>query len=51
MVDGSHSWLLADPEQFGEIITNDMRVAKAARELEAAAAKAAGGLLPSDSEP
>jgi pimeloyl-ACP methyl ester carboxylesterase len=41
VVDGSHSWLLADPEQFGEIITNDMRVAKAARELEAAAAKAA----------
>jgi hypothetical protein len=41
VVDGSHSWLLADPDQFGEIITNDMRVAKAARELEAAAAKAA----------
>jgi pimeloyl-ACP methyl ester carboxylesterase len=41
VVDGSHSWLLADPEQFGEIITNDMRVAKAARELEATAAKAA----------
>lgn len=41
VVDGSHSWLLADPEHFGEIITNDMRVAKAARELEAAAARAA----------
>jgi pimeloyl-ACP methyl ester carboxylesterase len=36
VVDGSHSWLLADPEHFGEIITNDVRVAKAARELELA---------------
>ncbi len=34
VVDGSHSWLLADPEHFGEVITNDVRVAKAARELE-----------------
>jgi pimeloyl-ACP methyl ester carboxylesterase len=34
VVDGSHSWLLADPEQFGEIITNDVRVAQAARDLE-----------------
>ena len=34
VVEGSHSWLLADPEQFGEIITNDVRVAQAARELE-----------------
>jgi pimeloyl-ACP methyl ester carboxylesterase len=37
VVEGSHSWLLADPDQFGEVITNDMRIAKAARELEAAA--------------
>lgn len=36
VVDGSHSWLLADPDQFGEIITNDVRVAQAARELELA---------------
>lgn len=35
VVDGSHSWLLADPEQFGEILTNDVNVAKAARQLEA----------------
>jgi pimeloyl-ACP methyl ester carboxylesterase len=35
VVDGSHSWLLADPAQFGEVITNDMNVAKAARDLEA----------------
>jgi pimeloyl-ACP methyl ester carboxylesterase len=34
VVDGSHSWLLADPRQFGEIITNDVKVAQAARELE-----------------
>lgn len=39
VVDGSHSWLLADPAQFGEIITNDVKVAQAARELEQQAAE------------
>ena len=34
VVEGSHSWLLADPQQFGEVITNDVRVARAARDLE-----------------
>ena len=34
VVEGSHSWLLADPQRFGEVITNDVRVAQAARELE-----------------
>jgi pimeloyl-ACP methyl ester carboxylesterase len=34
VVDGSHSWLLADPQAFGEVITNDVRVAQAARDLE-----------------
>jgi pimeloyl-ACP methyl ester carboxylesterase len=34
VVEGSHSWLLADPEHFGEVITNDVRVAQAARDLE-----------------
>lgn len=34
VVEGSHSWLLADPAQFGEIITNDVNVARMARELE-----------------
>ena len=34
VVEGSHSWLLADPQQFGEIITNDVKIAQAARELE-----------------
>lgn len=38
VVEGSHSWLLADPEHFGEVITNDLRVAQAARELETATA-------------
>jgi pimeloyl-ACP methyl ester carboxylesterase len=36
VIDGSHSWLLADPDQFGEVITNDLEVAKMARSLEAA---------------
>jgi len=34
VVEGSHSWLLADPNHFGEVITNDLRVAHAARDLE-----------------
>ena len=34
VVEGSHSWLLADPVHFGEVITNDVRVARAARDLE-----------------
>ena len=35
VVEGSHSWLLADPDQFGEVMTNDLQVANAvARELE-----------------
>jgi pimeloyl-ACP methyl ester carboxylesterase len=36
VIDGSHSWLLADPDAFGEVITNDLTVARVARELEAA---------------
>lgn len=39
VVEGSHSWLLADPARFGEIITNDVNVARAARELEQRAAE------------
>lgn len=34
VVDGSHSWLLADPDHFGEVITNHVEVAQLARELE-----------------
>lgn len=37
VVDGSHSWLLADPASFGEVITNDVEVARAARDLERSA--------------
>jgi pimeloyl-ACP methyl ester carboxylesterase len=35
VVPGSHSWLLADPDGFSEVITNDLAVAHAARALEA----------------
>lgn len=38
VVEGSHSWLLADPEQFGEVMTNNLEVARLARELDARAA-------------
>lgn len=34
VVAGTHSWLLADPERFGEVITNVVEVAKVARSLE-----------------
>lgn len=34
VVEGSHSWLLADPDAFGEVITNHVEVARLAREME-----------------
>jgi pimeloyl-ACP methyl ester carboxylesterase len=34
VVAGNHSWLLADPDSFGEVITNVLEVAKLARSLE-----------------
>lgn len=34
VVDGSHSWLLADPDHFGEVITNHVEVAQLARAME-----------------
>ena len=34
VIDGAHSWLLADPDAFGEVITNDLNVARLARDLE-----------------
>jgi pimeloyl-ACP methyl ester carboxylesterase len=43
VVSGNHSWMLADPDAFGEIMTNSVAVAQLARDAEerAAAAKAA----------
>ena len=38
VVQGSHSWLLADPDAFVEVITNDISVAQMARSMEAATA-------------
>ena len=34
VVSGNHSWLLADPDAFGEVMTNVVAVAKLAHELE-----------------
>jgi len=34
VVPGAHSWLLADPEAFGEVMTNVVEVARAAREMD-----------------
>ena len=38
VVDGSHSWLLADPDAFGELLTNAVQVAAVARAAEQAPA-------------
>lgn len=35
VVEGSHSWLLADPDAFGEVMTNVLSVARLAKEVEA----------------
>jgi pimeloyl-ACP methyl ester carboxylesterase len=34
VISGSHSWLLADPDRFGEVMTNVVEVARMARALE-----------------
>ncbi|HUP87281.1 MAG TPA: alpha/beta hydrolase [Acidimicrobiales bacterium] len=34
VVSGNHSWLLADPDSFGEVMTNIVAVARVAREAE-----------------
>ena len=36
IVAGNHSWLLADPDSFGEVMTNVVEVAKLARSMEPA---------------
>jgi pimeloyl-ACP methyl ester carboxylesterase len=41
VVDGTHSWLLADPDAFVEVITNDLEVAQMARHMETANASLA----------
>ena len=35
VIEGNHSWLLADPDAFVEVITNDIGVAQMARRMEA----------------
>ena len=35
VVEGTHSWLLADPDAFGEVMTNVLPVARLAREVAA----------------
>ena len=34
VVSGNHSWLLADPDSFGEVMTNIVAVAQVARDAE-----------------
>jgi pimeloyl-ACP methyl ester carboxylesterase len=34
VVEGNHSWLLADPDAFGEVLTNSVEVARVARDME-----------------
>lgn len=41
VVAGNHSWLLADPDGFGEVMTNIVSVAEMAQELEANAPRRA----------
>jgi pimeloyl-ACP methyl ester carboxylesterase len=43
VLSGRHSWLLADPDAFGEVMTNVLSVAKLARHMEQEPAK--GGRL------
>jgi len=43
VVRGSHSWLLADPDQFGEVMTNVVSVAERARTLRRDAATPRSG--------
>jgi pimeloyl-ACP methyl ester carboxylesterase len=41
VIHGSHSWLLADPDAFGEVMTNVVEIARMAREMEATEAATA----------
>src|SRR5438034_1400744 len=42
VVSGNHSWLLADPDAFGEVMTNVVAVAKLARSMEGKAKRRRG---------
>jgi pimeloyl-ACP methyl ester carboxylesterase len=42
VVDGSHSWILASPEHFADVITNSLEVAKLAHEMEQRSGRRAG---------
>jgi len=42
VVSGNHSWLLADPDAFGEVMTNVVSVASVARSLETKAKRRRG---------
>ncbi|GAC1538731.1 MAG: hypothetical protein NVS3B12_24210 [Acidimicrobiales bacterium] len=45
VVSGTHSWMLADPEAFGEVMTNVVAVARLAREHQVEEAEASGAAL------
>ena len=42
VVAGNHSWLLADPDAFGEVMTNVVSVARVARSMEGRAKRRRG---------
>src|SRR5204863_3258262 len=42
VVSGNHSWLLADPDAFGEVMTNVVSVASVARSMETRAKRRRG---------
>lgn len=50
MVAGNHSWLLADPDAFGQVMTNVLEVAHVARATEAAEAAERGSPAPAPKE-
>jgi pimeloyl-ACP methyl ester carboxylesterase len=51
VVSGNHSWLLADPDAFGEVMTNVVSVARVARSMEGRAKRRRGLLGLSRSRP
>jgi pimeloyl-ACP methyl ester carboxylesterase len=54
VVEGNHSWLLADPDAFGEVMTNVVSVAEIARAMEGGPARSLqsmAGARPADEKP